>query len=402
MIEIKEEPESAEATSISQQPALSNSVTRSDLTDAPTYSEAEEQHFFDIVNTFRAYKRAFLKRLDERRSFIVSDRMTSRQRALLAPYSRHLNHLETAAAHNFEILKLIIAETDELYVNKRPLSGDSELVKKPDSQLNTDRLNSVLNQIAREWTAEGAPERAISYGRILATLERYFPEGEDHKPRSALQVLVPGVGLGRLSFEIARLGFSAQGNEFSLMMLLVASYILNETKTANVLSFYPYIAQMCNNLSADRPLTRLTFPDVCPSHLPPESALPPGALLSMTAGSFADVYSAAEHRLRWDSVVTCFFLDTAPNVLTYIELIKGILKPAGVWINFGPLMYHWAESADTPSIEPSYDLVRGLIEASGFEFVEEETGITSAYTCNPHSMLSYEYKCVFFVCRIKK
>jgi hypothetical protein len=30
----------------------------------------------------------------------------------------------------------------------------------------------------------------------------------------------------------------------------------------------------------------------------------------------------------------------------YIEAIERILKPGGVWINLGPLLYHWASSAD--------------------------------------------------------
>lgn len=357
-------------------------------------TKTEDQHFFDIVNTFRAYKRAFLKVLTKRRGYIISDKMTSIHRLLLAPYTQHLNRLEVAAAHNHEILKLFIAEADGMYANKS--ISTSVLVKKPDSQLNTDRLNSVLNQLAREWTAEGASERASSYGRILATLVKSFPPTV--KSRSTLRVLVPGVGLGRLSFEIARLGFISEGNEFSLMMLFVANYILNETKTANALSFYPYISQFSNNLSTDKQLTRINFPDVCPN----ETGLPPGAALSMVAGPFLDVYAGAENRNSWDAVVTCFFLDTAANVLDYTELIKSILKPTGLWINFGPLMYHWEDDARTPSIEPSYDIIHKLIEASGFEFLEEETGCPSAYTCNPHSMLSYTYKCVFFVCRKKE
>ncbi len=31
----------------------------------------------------------------------------------------------------------------------------------------------------------------------------------------------------------------------------------------------------------------------------------------------------------------CFFLDTAHNVIQYLEKIFFILKPGGYWINFG-------------------------------------------------------------------
>lgn len=37
----------------------------------------------------------------------------------------------------------------------------------------------------------------------------------------------------------------------------------------------------------------------------------------------------------WDCVATCFFIDTAHNVLDYVETIWKILKPGGVWINLG-------------------------------------------------------------------
>jgi len=39
----------------------------------------------------------------------------------------------------------------------------------------------------------------------------------------------------------------------------------------------------------------------------------------------------------WDCVVTCYFIDTAHNVIAYIENISKILKPGGYWINLGKL-----------------------------------------------------------------
>ena len=43
-----------------------------------------------------------------------------------------------------------------------------------------------------------------------------------------VQVLVPGAGLGRLAFEIAKRGYSCQGNEFSLFMLFASNFVLNK------------------------------------------------------------------------------------------------------------------------------------------------------------------------------
>lgn len=49
----------------------------------------------------------------------------------------------------------------------------------------------------------------------------------------------------------------------------------------------------------------------------------------------------------WDCVATCFFIDTAHNVIDYIDTIWKILKPGGIWINVGKydqllfLTYFW-------------------------------------------------------------
>jgi hypothetical protein len=36
------------------------------------------------------------------------------------------------------------------------------------------------------------------------------------------------------------------------------------------------------------------------------------------------------HAGVWDVVVTCFFIDTAHNIIEYIEIISKILKDGGV------------------------------------------------------------------------
>lgn len=44
---------------------------------------------------------------------------------------------------------------------------------------------------------------------------------------SKVSVLVPGAGLGRLAWEIARLGYICQGNEWSFFMLFSSNFVLN-------------------------------------------------------------------------------------------------------------------------------------------------------------------------------
>ena len=62
-----------------------------------------------------------------------------------------------------------------------------------------------------------------------------------------------------------------------------------------------------------------------PDRAPPEMVQEEGTL-SMVAGDFVEVYSAAGYAGTFDAVVTCFFLDTAHNVFEYMDVIWHVLK----------------------------------------------------------------------------
>ncbi|MBA0820011.1 hypothetical protein Gohar_027847 [Gossypium harknessii] len=105
----------------------------------------------------------------------------------------------------------------------------------------------------------------------------------------------------------------------------------------------------------------------------------------------------------WDAVVTCFFIDTAHNIIEYIEIISRILKEGGVWINFGPLLYHFADmygQEDDMSIELSLEDVKKIAFHYGFELEKEQT-IETTYTTNPRSMMQNHYHAAFWTMRKK-
>jgi len=203
-------------------------------------------------------------------------------------------------------------------------------------------------------------------------------------------VLVPGAGLGRLPWSIAQLGYTCQGNEYSLFMLFTSNFILNKCKDKYVHTFYPWAQHNTNNVRSVDQLSAVRFPDINPGELPANSDF------SMAAGNFIEIYKEPE---SWRCVATSYFIDTANNVVDYIETIWHILTAGGIWINLGPLLYHYADLSNEDSIEPSYEIIREIIVSIGFEFLKEETNVSSYYTQNPHSMLAYEYRSVFFVCR---
>lgn len=125
-------------------------------------------------------------------------------------------------------------------------------------------------------------------------------------------MLVPGAGLGRLTYEVACRGYYCEGNEFSLFMLIASNFVLNRCVVDNQYTIYPYVHQYVNNLTRDDQITPVQFPDVSPVQAPPKGEC------NMVAGDFLQVYTDAND---YHCVATCFFIDCANNVLAFIENI---------------------------------------------------------------------------------
>lgn len=247
------------------------------------------------------------------------------------------------------------------------------------------KVRSTISQCVRDWSADGAAERDQCYGKILRKLEELYP---DHADRGKRRVLVPGSGLGRLTWEVAHRGFFSQGNEFSYFMLMCSYVILNCMKEVEQTSIFPYVWDAKNLISAKDQLKQVKIPDVDPTSLPRNSQF------SMVAGDFLEVFNDSVG--TWDAIATCYFIDTAHNILEYAQLISNLLVKGGHWINFGPLLYHYSDMRGELSIELSWEELRSALPALGFEIVAEETDIPSCYTSNPASMLVQQYKCLFF------
>lgn len=104
------------------------------------------------------------------------------------------------------------------------------------------------------------------------------------------------------------------------------------------------------------------FPDINPTNLPEDVRL----RFSMTAGDFLEVYGRPDEKAAWDCIATCFFIDCAHNIVAFIEQIYNCLKENGIWINLGPLLYHYADIPDEKSIEPPYNFVISIAKKLGF------------------------------------
>ncbi|KAI6100907.1 N2227-domain-containing protein [Pisolithus croceorrhizus] len=389
--------------------------------------EEEQAHFQHVVSTFQQYARYSLNANNRRRKDIHTIPLADRELLTKLGYGQKLKDVDKAILANAAFLNKIVespeifghaidADTSEAgngapgpraeetayehahphthaHSHDRPTRpSDPRKGRYRPTEFDMDKLRSTIKLFVRDWSRDGKTERDLCYEPMKKALEEHF-EGKD---RSTLRVLVPGAGLGRLAYDVARLGFACQGNEFSHYMLLASYLILNRTQSIDEHTIYPYIHSFSNVLSRETLLKAVTIPDVLPSDLPP------GSNFSLVAGDFEEIYGAEDtdenepQAGKWDAILTCFFIDTAKNIVNYLRVLHRILAPGGVWINLGPLLWHFENNEhEYPSIELDLSEVKELARMIGFKLYDERT-IDTSYSSNDQSMLGYVYHAAFW------
>ena len=139
----------------------------------------------------------------------------------------HLQSIKQRINTNQQFLNTVTLPYEDLFPNQTKI--DPQVTNAPTKITayhdEMEKVKSTLRQIAREWSSYGAPERDQCFLPLLNELKERYPAPES---RSGIRVLNPGGGLGRLAWEIARMGFVSQGNEFSFYMLITSNAILNK------------------------------------------------------------------------------------------------------------------------------------------------------------------------------
>ena len=285
-----------------------------------------------------------------------------------------------------------------------------------------DKARSTIRQFYRDWSAEGAVERAACYEPVLKSIKLHVECSRLDK--NNVSILVPGAGLGRLVFEICRSGYCVEGNEISYHQLMASNWILNHTVREQQYYLYPFAFEFSNIKSRDDQFMAVKIPDVHPGSglekLSPDSTTDLIGTMSMTAGDFVVLYSQPGNENKFDIVATVFFIDTAPNLIRYVEAIRNCLKTGGIWINHGPLLWHFGDRAPgdhdvaknkkrmggIPGIEEpgnfelSNEEVMSLVERHGFDIQSHEScNDRVGYIQNPNSMLQNAYASSHWVAR---
>ncbi|KAF4312315.1 hypothetical protein GTA08_BOTSDO12274 [Botryosphaeria dothidea] len=286
-------------------------------------------------------------------------KIPKKQRSLVESkirYSKKLNTVDHLILKNAEIAHAIVNHGLDFYeIDMKELEDFvDETQDEPTGDSKTNVLQA-MKHFVRDWSEEGLHERQPTFPCIVNAIQREFPVETRTENAAPIKVLVPGAGLGRLAHEIAALeGFEVTANEWSSYMNLAYRYLLTLT-TLNSATLHPFVDWWSHRTTTTSLTRSITFPDTLPSDTRSPVLLVEGdftTVLTPSAGTF-------------DTVLTLFFIDTAKNILSYLETIHAMLKPGGVWINFGPLLY-----GTNPSLQLSLDEVFALAEGLGFVFEE--------------------------------
>ncbi|XP_030567918.1 carnosine N-methyltransferase isoform X1 [Drosophila novamexicana] len=375
--------------------------------------EEERRHIQKVQNAFQYYRRYAYLRVNKTEDYLNS--LSIEDQRLLSKYRKHLNNVRRCIDGNQSVIREILR--DRVLYPTGDGDADIELEEAPDHVRHGDmdqtnflvdahddddddviaddveplkilKAQSTLKLIARDWSAECAVEREQSYKPIIDSIEEYYKPSD--YALNEIKILVPGAGLGRLTYELACRGYACEGNEFSYFMLIASNFVLNLCDYENKHVLYPWVHQYVNNMRRADQVASVRFPDVCPVRNPPKGNI------EMAAGDFLEVYKTPD---AYNCVATCFFIDCANNVIDFIRTIYKILVPGGIWVNLGPLLYHYSDINGQNSIEPTYEDLIIIMESVGFDILSSRSGIRTKYAQNPLSMKQSEYQSLFWVCR---
>ena len=112
----------------------------------------------------------------------------------------------------------------------------------------------------------------------------------------------------------------------------------------------------------------------------------------MSASDFLCLYGSEDYTDTFDVVATVFFLDTAPNVIRYLETISNCLKTGGLLINIGPLLWHFENNAPRSHGKQEQNVkVQSNSEdpSNGAYDDEDDKGNFSMSPCCSHSNLLF-------------
>ncbi|KAI9726413.1 MAG: hypothetical protein M1828_001235 [Chrysothrix sp. TS-e1954] len=331
----------------------------------------EREHLWSILESFRQYRRAAHHNVTHVRRQDFYALPTAQWSALSQPPISLLDTLskvDDAIDVNADLAEAILEAGLASFDLEDGLLSEQNRWAGATSKQNLEKARSTIHQMYRDWTVEGKIERDVVHRRVFEDLVSYLPAQQGKHSK----LLVPGAGLGRL--------------------ILASSFILNNTSYARQWTLFPWATTFTNHLSRSDQLRAVTIPDVHPGSTQLNGSM------SMTSGDFCEVYGEPRSAGRFSAIITVFFIDTAPNFFQYAKTAYNCLETGGIWINIGPLLWHFEAGRNTSAdhtdnnqsarddsrqeiigVQPSFELtdeeVKQLLGAHNFKVIHSEEGI---------------------------
>lgn len=372
-------------------PDVTTDIAATEPQPSDAVQELDVQRISRAWRAFMAYRGLSLQVFDTQALSFAH--LPESQQAMISNVPIRLSHVAEAVEHNADLLERVALltgiSTPFLPENVDTQALDQTVADFPD-------VVDTLLAIARDWSSQGAKDRAHHYDCIISAVKQAAEDAAStsssnsapaDEPPPRFSVLVIGASMGRLSWELARLGFAVQGVENSYLQLFTSNFILNGAASPDdPLHLYPFVHHTGMVNTADDQLREVQFPDVDPR-------LVEDSDFSMVAGEFLSLYD--EDKV-WDCVVTCFAIENTHSIISYVRRIAKVLKVGGVWINHGSMDFRFDDSESEPSVEISKEELEFVVARSGLRILRRDT-----FLCRPpfvvSGMVSEQYETNFMV-----
>lgn len=336
-------------------------------------SEHSRIEILSAIKSLQAYSENTKNVNDRRRRLFKM--MTWRQQKLCEDvgYLKKLAKIDQSISYNQKILSAI---ADGAVKSFGISYKDFDLLRGSNNS-NTSSTNyrviEALGHYIRDWSPDGDAELKPMMNYITEQLNRVIPVHE----RLKTCVIIPGLGLGRIAHEIASVGTDIGSSfgavhaiEYSGLMHLCNQFIYSSENEVKDYDIFPYV-HSCSNFIDSSSQFRSSV--VHSGQNKPEN-------LALNHEDFR--YFEIPNKSLFENVVvvSAFFIDTAENLVTYLDTIQELTTPSrrndiknGYWINIGPLKYGTAAQ-----VELNSDELKKIRKAMGWKDLNSINSLNSS------------------------
>jgi len=332
--------------------------------------------YLDLIRQYKDYSHREVERVENNLKGLSDDDKAS----LIWPPQEQIVGMKAAVSANLALLEGIC----EL-IRQAPEPSPEVL----DIPQGVKPVQTLLQTFAREWSKPGTEERKNCFDKLLGALDGHLKDTVEKNKAAGVpppRVLVPGANLGRIPFEVQQRGYSCSGCESRVLHYFGGEFVRKQCAEQEQHIIQPYVLNTCNRFKMQDHIRKTPVPEV---------AVEDGTLPAIQLGDFLHLYDKASELSAYDAVLTAFAVDTTCNIFRYVRTVAHVVRPGGMWANFGPLAYDTDHDEEHGrGVELSWEELRFAI--SHFFDIKEEGFVDAFIAANTESMMQIQYSCIYF------